>query len=491
MPGGFYGTFMGQIQAFYYSWMGLGWGWIVIAQIFYGAWNLINDPIFSYLQDITRRKDGRYIPWIKYSSPLFTVAFILVFFPPDTWRFQVTGGSYEIPLFFWYIITQCLFDTFFTIVYGAHTALMPQMTMDERERTKVSIFSALMGLLGGAASFAVPLVFLTNPTAGKIQAFRVFVIIFGILALIPFYLAVRWIKERHEYIPEKKISFWASLKAVFKNPSGRIYIIYDGLSVGFLNFLFTGITFVFSWSLGINDYHAATNPNWTFWNLIPYLIGPLVALALGVYFSLKIPNSFGKDIKTALWFMMVMVAIGMFIAFLGVLPNPNAPPDEYWLPDKLWLFSIGFSIAAFGLPGEFIYHNPMRAETIDYDEYVTGERREAIYAGVGCIFSKPMISVALAGVPAIIGIFGLVPADPTDPVGAALVVSTTFNQAITGVAVACFLVPSILAAICAVIWYWYPLGRKKMNEIRAALEKIHDEKRKLRLDDEGVSKFVL
>jgi len=91
LPGNFFGSFTGQIQNFYVWWMGLGAIYILIGQILYGIWNVLNDPIFGYLQDKTKSKDGRYVPWIKWFAPLFTVAFIIMFLPPDGWRLQ-NGG---------------------------------------------------------------------------------------------------------------------------------------------------------------------------------------------------------------------------------------------------------------------------------------------------------------------------------------------------------------------------------------------------------------
>ncbi|MEX2718682.1 MAG: hypothetical protein Q6370_020480, partial [Candidatus Sigynarchaeota archaeon] len=49
LPGAFFGSFMGQIQAFYFKWMGLDWGWIVVAQILFAVWNVLNDPLFGIL----------------------------------------------------------------------------------------------------------------------------------------------------------------------------------------------------------------------------------------------------------------------------------------------------------------------------------------------------------------------------------------------------------------------------------------------------------
>lgn len=485
LPGSFFGSFTGQIQAFFYGYMGLRWEYIIIAQIFFAIWNFINDPIFGVLQDRTKTQKGRYIPWIKWCAPFFTVGFIVLFFPPDYWRNSISGEEFQIPLLLWYMFGQMFYDTFFTIVYLAHVALMPQMTMDTQERTQISIISSVMGLIGIAASAAFPLMYLTQPiTPEMISNFKIVVVIFGILGLAPWYWIVKDVKERQEFIPEKDTPFWESVKCVFRNPSGRIYIIYDGISVGVLNFVMGAITFLLSYVIG-------TYSGLSVFDQIGYLIGPVLCFIIGLVIELKIPKKW--DLKTALWYSMITEAIGFFIAFLGVLPTENAPLEIYQVPENLWLVSLGVSIAMLGFSGDFIYHNPMRAHTIDYDELTTGERRESVYAGVGCLLSKPMISVALAGITTTMALYGLVPANPDDPLvssGLTLAANSTWPRAIMGVGVAVFLVPAILALIGAIFWYWYPIDRKMEEEIRLKLEELHVKKRNERLSESGSSRYT-
>ncbi|NMC07901.1 MAG: hypothetical protein GYA24_22015 [Candidatus Lokiarchaeota archaeon] len=487
LPGAFFGSFMGQIQAFYFKWLGLGWDWIVIAQILFAVWNVLNDPLFGILQNRTKTRSGRYIPWIKWCAPLFSVAFVLVFFPPSAWR----GGdpSVQLPLFIWYLATQALYDTFFTIIYLAHVALLPQMTFAAVERTKISVLYALLSLVGGVASGALPLAFLTNPNAEKIANFQILVIVFAGLALIPWILVVKWVKERPEFLPpDNDVSLLESFKIVFKNPSGRIYIIYDGISVGILNILLTGLTFMFEWLFGLISGVPRVNPNWSFMDAMPAVILLVVGAVAGAIVQLQIPKR--RDIKTAIQVGLICQAIGFFVAFIGAIPDPNNPVGAYADPYNIWLFGAGLAIGFFGLVTDFIYHNPMRGDTIDYDELTTGERHESIYAGIGCIFSKPMISVALAIVPAILAAFGLkqVNTDPSTPVLG--VPSGDYNTATLGVAVACLLVPAILATLGAIAWKWYPLDRKALDAMHVELEKIHAQKRSERLTNDGKSKFV-
>ncbi|MHA1681055.1 MAG: MFS transporter [Promethearchaeota archaeon] len=486
VPGAFFGGFMGQIQAFYFKWLQLDVGWIVIGQIIYAIWNVINDPIFGVLQDRTKTKQGRYIPWIKYSAPLFTISFILIFFPPQSWNGLPTSPV-QVTLFAWYLITQIVYDTFFTIVYLAHVALLPQMTMASKERTKVAAVYGLLSLIGGVASGGLPIIFLQGAaTSEKLLSFQFFVVIFGLCALIPWIFVVKWVKERQEYLPEHNVPFKQAAGAIFRikgkwNGPGLSYVIYDGVSVGILNIILSGLTFMLDWLLG--QYSGNPNPTWT--NML-YLIGPLVGALFGVIVQLRIPKK--RDIRTAILFGLICQAIGFFIAFLGSFPSPSSPPDEYRLPANLLLLSFGLGIGFFGIVTDFLYHNPMRSDVIDYDEAMTGERSESVYAGVGCIFSKPMISFALLIVPVVMGMFGLNPPDGLTTTGYS--VTGTYGDALIGVGIATLLIPSILATIGAVAWYFYPLNRKKLDDLHVILEKMHEKKRSERLKDDGTSKFV-
>ncbi len=485
LPGTFYGSFMGQIQAFYYGWMGLAYKWILITQIVYAVWNAVNDPIFGVLQDRTNTKSGRYIPWIKWVSPFFTIAFMVVFLPPQEWRFKTGGEQYQVLLAMWYLVSQILYDTGFTIVFLAHVALAPQMTMDEMERREIQIYSSIMGVIGMASSSIIPLIFLTNPDPDKIRLFQIAVIVFALVGLVPWYLIVKNVKENPEFIPpkENQVSFIENVKYVFKNPSGRIYMVYDGVSVGILNTVVAAVPFVFSWIFGM---HGEFNENWGIMDIIWYVVPILICFLIGLWIELKIPEpkekgGFGKDVKFALMYSMICEGIGFLIAFFGVYTSTNLSNNEFVVPNRLWMVSLGMSIAMLGFSGDFIYHNVMRADTIDWDELSTGERRESVYAGVGCLISKPMISVALIIVPYFMSEYGLVPASPNDPTDSALIVENGFRNAAIGVAWGAFLFTAILAFIGIAFWKFYPLDKETLKVMRADLAKLHDKKRSERL----------
>ncbi len=473
LPSSFYSSFYGQLQAFYYAWMGLSVGYIFIAQVIFAIWNVVNDPIFGVLEDRTRTKRGRYIPWIKWFSPVFTIAFISIFFVPTEWRYAYAGENTQLLVFLWYLITLCCYDLGYTIVGLAHSALLPQISHNFKDRTDMSVMVMIFSGIGTIISMVFPLLFLTNPTAEKILWLKVAVLIFGAGSMIPWVLIWRNLKERMELIPEAKESFWANAKHVFKNPACRVYIFYDGITVGINDTFVTSITFMIAWVLGFENPYGHQSIELI--NLLPYLIWPAAGAAIGLWFQLNYPKK--KDLKTTLLWDYIFMAVGFMLAYLGALPSATQSDTFFETPPKLWLVSIGFGISLLGFLGSMIYLNPLNADVVDYDEILTGARREGVYSGINCVFSKPMHSVVLSVFPAILAAYGLVAASPGDPTSEALVVIYGFQNAITGVATASFLFPAILATIGFFLFLPYPLNGKKLAEMRVILDEKHAQQR--------------
>ena len=252
MPGAFFYAVMGLIQSFYYAWMGLQSGWITIAQIIYAIWNMLNDPIFGNIIGNTRflnkkrNEVQRYIPYIKFGAPLLSISFAVVFFPPDAWKGNL-DVSVQAWLFAWYLVSQLLFDTMYTLVLCAYVALLPQMTLNQREREKTQLFTTLFGLPAVVLGFIIPIMYLSNPTVESIGSFQILVILLAIFGVVPYLLVSIYVREHPEHIPEEKTGLIKSIKIAFKNPSFIIYVIYDGVSVFILNSIIVAVPFYITW----------------------------------------------------------------------------------------------------------------------------------------------------------------------------------------------------------------------------------------------------
>jgi len=456
MPGTFYGAVMGVIQSFYYGWMGLQNIWIIIAQIFYAIWNVVNDPIFGTKINNTkyynkkRKEYQRYIPYIKFGAPLFSLCFALVFFPPDFLRGKPNDLSIQVWLFVWYLVSQVAYDTLFTLVLCAHVALLPQMTLNQREREKIQLMSTIFGLPAIIIGFILPVMYLADPTANSIAQFQILVIAIALFGVIPYIVISRYVREHSEHIPEESKGIIESLKIALKNRSFVIYVIYDGVSVFIMNSLITTITFYLTWVLGpLNA------------NLLLFFIGPIICLIISIPLILKIAEKVST--KASLSYTLGILSIGFFFTFFAGL-------SSNWI-----LISIGVSIVFLGFAGDMIQHNPMRADTIDYDFWkVSGERREGLYAGIGPLLSKPMISVALAVPTAMMTLFGLIFVEDTG----GLVATQGMAAASLGVNISFALLPGIASLIGFIIWVkYYPLTGEVVKEMKRELQVIHEQKR--------------
>ncbi len=455
-PGTFYGAVMGVIQSFYYGWMGLTTLWIVIAQVFYAVWNVVNDPWFGNKINNTKyinKKTGetqRYIPYIKFGAPLFSLCFALVFFPPDFLRGQPDTLTIQVWLFVWYLVSQVAYDTLFTFVLCAHVALLPQMTLNQQEREKIQLISTVFVIPGSLIGFILPIVYLTNPTADKIAQFQMLVIGIAIFGMLPYFLLSKYGREHSEYIPEQSRGIIESLKLALKNRSFVIYIIYDGVSVFTLNSMLTTLPFFLTWVL------APLNPN-----MLLFWIPPLTCLVISIPLILRIADNYST--KEALSYSLGALSIGFFIMFFAGLAGN-------WI-----LISVGLCIVMLSFAGDFILHNPMRADTIDYDFWkVSGDRREGLYAGIGPLLSKPMISVALALPTALMTAFGLIYTEAAQGLEA----TQGAAAASLGVNFAFAFFPGIACLIGFIIWIkFYPLTGEVVKEMKKELQVIHEQKR--------------
>ncbi|MFX1450975.1 MAG: MFS transporter, partial [Promethearchaeota archaeon] len=133
--------------------------YIGIAFLLFAIWNALNDPIFGHLSDRTRTKIGRRIPYLRIVSFTFGITFILVWFPPSNVQAQFD-------IFLYLLITILLFDTCFTIFGLNMIALLPELSLDPNERTKLSLYMTIFGMVAIVITFLVPFTFLTR-TGGK------------------------------------------------------------------------------------------------------------------------------------------------------------------------------------------------------------------------------------------------------------------------------------------------------------------------------------
>ena len=101
------GLVFGNLTFFYQIKLGADGGLLSIAWLIFAIWNTLNDPIAAYFIDNTRTKIGRRIPYLRYGSIFYGLAFIFCWFPISPlnnqiglfWNFLASGVSLQPDVF--------------------------------------------------------------------------------------------------------------------------------------------------------------------------------------------------------------------------------------------------------------------------------------------------------------------------------------------------------------------------------------------------------
>lgn len=187
---------------------------IGLAMGIYGVWNAINDPILGQMSDRTRSRWGRRRPYMIFGSIPFVIFFTLVWTPPVKWM----GGNTTYMLIY-FIAIIFLFDLLYTLVIINWTALFPEMYKTQEERTKVSVYRQIFGIVGNILGVALP------PILYVALGWQTMGVIFGVLTLIFLLLSISGSREDPVAAAGVGLPLIKSLKATFGNKSFLIYVL--------------------------------------------------------------------------------------------------------------------------------------------------------------------------------------------------------------------------------------------------------------------------
>ena len=195
--------FMGRqfySYVFYYYEVEIGFpvAMLALAFLIFAVWNMINDPLVGYLTDRPFRWTKRWgwrFPWIIIAIIPYLLCWFLLFAIPE----DLIDQADPWPLFWYFVVISCLFDTFFSL-YSTHLGAgftVHFRTDAERRRASVigitipTILRVLMGL-------TIPIFYIYGDRSSMIFAQTLLIIMFiiCILILIPGIRESEDLKER-------------------------------------------------------------------------------------------------------------------------------------------------------------------------------------------------------------------------------------------------------------------------------------------------------
>ncbi len=385
----------------------------------------ITDPAIGYISDRTQTRFGRRRPYIAIGSFFIVLSMYLLFNPPQASAYFET---------WWFGICIYALFLFWTAVVVPFESLGPEITFDYHERT--SLFGMrdgflIAGTLMAASSPAlVAWAFdLTSDAAGERAKFFWIAVLYAPLLIGSCWWCVAAIKEKQSAKVIKPTEGWTGWRTVARNrPFIILLISYTIASIG-SNLPATLILYYVEYVLMSPMADAF---------LLLYFVTGIIFLPGWILLSRRIG-------KKAAWLTSMAINTGAFIGvfFLG-------PGDAYIYGVLVFISGIGFG-ATLALP------SAIQADVIDYDELLTGQRREGQYIGLWSIAKKFAAAIGVGAGLSILGLAGYTPnVAQTEQVQ--LTLRTMYA-----------LVPSVCNIIAFIVVLAYPISSRVHQQIREAI----------------------
>ncbi len=423
------GMVFGSITFFYNTKLLVDGELLGIAWIIFAVWNAINDPILGILQEKTKSKLGRRIPYLRYGSPIFGVLYIFSWIP--------LFGNSEMALFWNFLLVLFLFDTIFTMVGLVNYSLPAEMAFTAKSRASISAYATILGAIGVLISMIVPMIILTdNP--GIPDSFYPAVIIIGVVSSSVMFVASFFLKENQYAQEEETFGLLDSIKWCFKN---KPFLINE-VNAFFYQMAYTILTSAIFYYV---DFVLEVPGNLA---MLPVIAVFLTLFISAGVLSKKVEKYGLKKIYVgSLLYSGVMFIIAYFVG-------------STFIPGVIMMALIGF-----GIGGRTVTEGVIMADIIDFDETQTGKRRETTYAGVNALIIKPAISIGNWLYLLIFQSYGFVKES-----------ATQVPEVKAGILLGFLLIPGIAMLIGALAMMFFPLDGPEWQKKKATLQKIHQQK---------------
>jgi GPH family glycoside/pentoside/hexuronide:cation symporter len=338
-------------------------------------WDAAIDPFIGHWSDTLRSRWGRRRPFLIFAAPVVAIAAILIWTPP--------GGGRVVLNAVYFVLIAILYFSAFSLVGIPYDGTLPEMAPDSKTRVGLSYWKNVFGILGVliGSIIAAPLFQNLGPVAMGAAV--------GGVALVTIWLTLLGLRETDRPVGEP-MGAVEGLKATFQN--GQFMVVF--VSTLFVHvayqMLLANMPYFVTLVLGQTEGDVAIYQGALI--VIMALTGPLWAL-----WNKKLPQ------RTLLNISMIGLAVALALGFVaGTLPG--IPPMAQAL--------VMVALVGVTLGGYFIIIYAMMGNVVDYDEILTGRRREAIHYGTFSFALGLGISVGTLILPLLLDAFGYTRANP-------------------------------------------------------------------------------
>ena len=348
-------------------------------------WDAVSDPIAGYLSDRTTFKFGRRRTWMLISFIPISFGFLAVFSPPESMQ----GQSLDL----WMMKAKLSFYSAITLLNVPHMALGAELSEDYHERTRlfgVRHIGFTLGSILALVSMSLLISEENNPDGDVRQlASSLAFYAIGAMSLMIFF-AVSKLKENPEFQNRVNKNPFKAFKDVWINPHAKILII-----VLFIENLGGAVIGVLT--LYVTQYIVEA-PAWAPLIIFAYMLPSALSVPLWIPLSRR----FGK---IRLW-VFSLAFTGISFGGIFIIPFLDS------VTDRLIVMFIGAALGGMAAGCGGAIGPSVKGDVIDYDEYLTGERKEGSYfAALNFVF-KSATGIMLLVTGFVLQFSGFIPNQP-------------------------------------------------------------------------------
>ncbi len=420
---------------------GAAFGWIMLAG---KLWDAFTDPLMGHVTDNTRWRVGRRRPFFVLGAPFLGLTLWLLFRPTPG-----LSGAAVIP---WFLLMYLGVYASRTVYETPYQAMIPDLTKDYAERTRLATYRATIGNMGDLIGAMLPVLLLGFLHLSDQRGYAISASIVGIIVVVTAGAALLGTRERTKVDHLPKQPFVKNMKAIFlfpirNRPAGILIICYACA--------------VFSTAMPVASFKFLNEFVFLETGLETTALGPLIegmgrknfldmAVLLcyftGVFLSAPIwarAMRF-RDKKPA--YIFAFLYLGCMVSFAFFIPRHLG-----------FLFPLLNLLVGAGALGLWTLPQAIGPDCIEWEELHHGDRHEGGFYGIWSFVQKAGSGVALLTMGFLLDLIGFVPkAVQTD--GAVL--GLRFMYAGT---------PILICVAAALIFTRYPITRAVYEDIMQQL----------------------
>jgi GPH family glycoside/pentoside/hexuronide:cation symporter len=401
-------------------------GGLALAVALARAFDAVTDPLMGWLSDRTRTRLGRRRPWVALGAPLCGAAFLALFAPP--------GALGETGAAIWFGFSFLLFFLFHTVFTIPYNALGPELTLDYHERSSLFGWRESFALLGTISAAVAPAV-LNGWLESQRATFAAIGVVYGVALTGLGLLAAARLRERPEFSARTSNPFVPGVRRALRNRPFRILL--TSYVVGSVTAAIPGTLLPFFISYVVRPEDELF---WTTAGIAGHFVAALVSIPAWVALSRRTG-------KRPAW----LAAYAMSVLSLGAAFGVGEGDIVFGMAVFAW--------AGLAFGGQIFLTPSIQADVIDYDELLTGKRREAQYGALWALFPK-LVAIPGAAIPfAILGSLGYRPNVAQAP------------EVVLAIRVLLALVPAAFATAAFVVAWRFPIDEAVHREIQEGIDR--------------------